>query len=266
MAASVGRSRCDRQMEHFDGRLMRLQTIQSRYGCLVVSHSCAAALHGFEAPSAQSPEFTDDHGRDHSHRLRQVAVHRLNLPAAHVVSARGLRVTSASRTAVDLACSLPHHDAVIALDAVLRAGLGTPDDLRRTINSLSGRHGLPAARQALARTDPRSGSVLESKARLVLWDDGLFPRTQVEIPVSGGRTRRLDMLLEQPSGRPVGVELEGWSYHGSRQDHQRDVWRFNELAAAGVPVILRFTYVDVFRRPQQMIRTIRRALEDARSV
>jgi hypothetical protein len=251
-------------MDLHDTCLTRLQSAQSRHACLAVSHSYAAALHGIDAPLAPDPEFTDVHGRSHSHRLADGTVHRLDLDASHILVVQGLHTTSPSRTAVDLACALSHHDAVIALDSALRTKLSTTADLLRTVNSLSGRHGLPAARQALARCDPLSGSALESKARLVMWDDGLFPRTQVEIPTLGGRVRRLDMLLEQPGGGAVGVELEGWDYHGSRRDHQRDIWRFNELAAVGGPRLLRFTYEDVFQRPQQMIRTIRRAMEDAR--
>lgn len=77
------------------------------------------------------------------------------------------------------------------------------------------------------------------------------------------------MLLTAPTGRRaypdfffraqgVVVEREGYRWHGSRAQHQRDTARFNDLmSCAEVRRILRFTASDVYRRPGAMIRDFR---------
>ena len=57
----------------------------------------------------------------------------------------------------------------------------------------------------------------------------------------------------------VGVELDGFAYHGDRASFGRDRQRDVELAALGW-VVLRFTWSDVRRRPEWVIGQIRRTL------
>ena len=77
-------------------------------------------------------------------------------------------------------------------------------------------------------------------------------------------TRYLDLLLEEPGAAPLGIEIEGFAYHGSRTDHRRDVHRFN--AIGGHCRILRFTANDVFQHPHAVLQTVRRALREPPSV
>jgi hypothetical protein len=97
--------------------------------------------------------------------------------------------------------------------------------------------------------DPKSDGPTESKVRLIMWDRGLHPRTQVRIVGADGRVYYLDFEVEG-----VAVEAEGFAYHGSPQAHQHDVDRFNELMVAvrfnGLDCC-RVTFVDAFHRTER---------------
>ncbi len=82
-----------------------------------------------------------------------------------------LTVSVPSRTALDLASTLPFEQAVIALDSGLRAGLSVAS-LTQAFEQ-SHRHGVRSARRALEAADPKSGSVAETEARLLFARAGL---------------------------------------------------------------------------------------------
>ena len=63
-------------------------------------------------------------------------------------------------------------------------------------------------------------------------------------------SRRLDLLVVQPRGHPVGFELEGWPHHGSRPDYQRDAWR------SMIPVWVSFWPVISGISPRRRARTL----------
>ncbi|WP_251020380.1 endonuclease domain-containing protein [Streptomyces sp. ISL-98] len=120
------------------------------------------------------------------------------------------------------------------------------------------RRGLRTARAWLALADRKSGSPPETLARLRIHDAGLHPESQVGVRPLGGRRRSVDFLFRAEG---LAVEIEGYTYHGTRAAHQRDVARFNELAGCEpIRRILRFTAVDVYRRPASMIAEIHKAL------
>ena len=116
--------------------------------------------------------------------------------ACGLPAAGRLRPRRVAQAAVDLACALPPHDAVIVFDA------------------------------------------------------GLSARSQVAISRSSAPTRRLDLLVVQPRGHPVGVGLEGWPHHGSRPDYQRDAWR------SMIPVWVSFWPVISGISPRRRARTL----------
>ena len=60
-----------------------------------------------------------------------VLVHIAALPAEHVVSYRGVLLTSVPRTVIDLARTLPFAEGVAVADSALHAGLTFEDGARR---------------------------------------------------------------------------------------------------------------------------------------
>ncbi|WP_260326834.1 hypothetical protein [Streptomyces sp. TLI_185] len=238
---------------------------------LVVSHRAAAWAWRIELLSVEA-EFTD------LGRVRQrkgVRVHRGALGAEEVVemaSFGGLRVTGADRTLADLLFCGPRDEALVAVDSALsyrtvtvgerrvrRAPLTRLDALAAALSSRS--RGLDRARAWLTLADPACGSPAETVAPLRMHDAGLHPETQGELITHGGRLLRPDFLFR---AQGVAVEIEGYAYHGRREDHRRDVARFNEFQqCAEVRITLRFTAEEVFHSPTTMINTVRRALGTA---
>lgn len=111
----------------------------------------------------------------------------------------GLAVTSLARTALDLARSLPHEAAVVALDAALRRGRLSHDVLRARLFDLAGAPGSRAAARAVDFADGRSESVGESRSRVLLHRWGVGPSSlQFEVRGEGGLlVARTDFAWEE---------------------------------------------------------------------
>jgi hypothetical protein len=95
-------------------------------------------------------------------------------------------VTTAARTAVDLARCCGMRQGVVAADHVLRHGLATREEMEAIVEVLGGAHGIKAARAAVGFADARSESPGESISRLVIHELGFVaPDLQVEVIVKG---------------------------------------------------------------------------------
>ena len=234
----------------------RVRAAQLRQPGLVASHRTAAALHGGDV-LAPGLDFTvDGPGR---HDVVGGRVYEWLLAPDEVTEGRGSRATTPARTAADLLRACPPHDAVIAVDGLLRAGLVSVTDVTRAVGRAGRRRGVRRARELLRRVDPAAGSVAETKARLVLADAGLAPRTQVLVVDRAARRVRVDLWLEPG----VVVEVEGRAFHGSPEQHQGDIARFNELARLPDVTVLRFSWADVFHRPRAVVAAVRGAVAAA---
>jgi very-short-patch-repair endonuclease len=223
---------------------------------VVASHRTAALLHGSDVLTTGFDFTVDGSGR---YDVPDGVLYRWALAPGDVVTANGIVLTSAARTATDLLRALPRDDAVIAVDGLLRAGAVTLDVIADRLDQLHGRSHIRRARTAFPLLDPRSGSVAETKARLVLHDARLWPRSQVVLVDEAGRRIRVDFWF--PAG--VAVEVEGYAFHSTREQHQADVARFNELARVSGTQVLRFSWADVFHRPRAVVATVRAALATA---
>ena len=95
---------------------------------------------------------------------------------------------------------------------------------------------LPRLREALSLSSERARSILESVARLQLVDMGLTPQIGVWIEGVG----EVDMII---LGFIV-IEVDGWAFHSSKEQREKDLKRDRELLRRGY-VVLRFTYDDV---------------------
>lgn len=148
----------------------------------------------------------------------------------------GVRVTTPTRTAVDLACRLPRREALAALDALARECDVTVEGMQRLLRRYRRRRGVVQARGLVPIADPRSESSRESWTRLAILDHGLpAPKPQWWVEVDGVAAYRLD--LAYPRAR-VAVEYDGEEFHSSPADRAADRRRREWLHEHGWHVIV----------------------------
>ncbi|MEU6950115.1 hypothetical protein ABZ957_33580 [Streptomyces sp. NPDC046316] len=250
---------------------------------LVCSHGTAAALHRIEVlggrgvgagvgppvgrEAREELDFTVPRPGASSRTAEGVRVHSTEfLAEGDCVMRGGLRATSPARTVGDLirSCGTRERAVVVADSALSRR---TVRGVRReplvhreelAVELSAPRPGAARARRWLRLADPACGSPAETVARLRMRDAGLRPESQPLLHTRAGRSLRPDFLFRVEG---LAVEIEGYTFHGSRQAHDRDIRRYNELAdCPEVRRVLRFTARDVFHRPDSVIATIRGVL------
>ncbi|MGD9527455.1 hypothetical protein [Pseudonocardia sp.] len=196
-------------------------------GDSVVSHVSAAVLHGLPVWGVPLDRVHVTRPRRNGARSgARAEVHAAPLADDETCRIDGLRVTSLSRTLVDVARWVPFMQAVVVLDAALRraaladgAPEAAPGPAWATLKAASdvalrrahGWQGAPHARRAAAFADWRSESPGESRSRVALLDAGLpAPELQGRIPTALGEPRADFLWREQ---RTVG-EFDGLGKYG----------------------------------------------------
>ncbi len=164
---------------------------------------------------------------------RGVKVHRTDLRPSDVVVIGDIPVTTAARTAWDVAALEPLGTAVAALDAMVRTGSVTTDQLTAMAERGTGRWGVAKVRRAVPLVDPRAESAPESRVRVALVLAGLTPVPQFEVFDGTALLARVDLGF--PEAR-VAVEYEG-AYHFDGAQIARDDARYARLRAAGWRII-----------------------------
>lgn len=160
-----------------------------------------------------------------------VRIRHARLSAGDVVRIGRRRVTSAVRTAADIARSGPPAETVPLLDPLLARTGVLVTDVWRAVGS--GR-GCADARDALTRVDRRAESPQESRLRLLLWVAGLRPVSQhVVLDAQGRFVARVDLAFPE---QRVAVEYDGL-WHAEHGQFSRDRRRLNALQAAGWRVL-----------------------------
>jgi very-short-patch-repair endonuclease len=216
----------------------------------------AAELHGFDVCGADDTHVIGTDGRRQRPGL---VVHSAALGAQDVCRYTGVPATTAERTAVDLARTLPRLDGLAVLDAALRTGMVSRRELQGELARHEGRRGIVAARELVALADARAESPMESRSRLRCLDGGLpAPELQIEVRASGHRYR-LDLGW---SAQKVAPEYDGLEYHGSHASLRHDRERHNWLTAQGWTMIYA-TARQVLSAPEELIAQIWRALQTA---
>ncbi|MFY1634508.1 endonuclease domain-containing protein [Solwaraspora sp. WMMB335] len=247
-----------------------------------------AAIHGVSAAYLWGVDLLPRNNR--AHARVQVTVPLGARPRAHPriayargvldeddrTSLTGLPLTTEVRTAFDLGRSLPHAEALGAVDMLLHRRLLRRDDITAYVDTHPGWRGIRQLREIVALAEPASASPMESRLRLLLYDAGLprpTPQHEVRVVqrdrrdvaapehanlVSRGRfVARVD--LAYPQWR-IAIEYEG-DHHRDRGTFRKDVHRYNELRAAGW-LVLRFTADDVLRRSGHLVRQVRQAIAE----
>lgn len=187
---------------------------------------------------------------------RGLVVHARQLADEDVVARRGLRMTSAAQTFLDLAAALPPWDLVAVGDALLRAGHLTPDALTSRLMRADRVRGVVRARACAPLLSPLSMSRPESLMRYWLVTS-LLPDPQPQVPVHNRWGR---VVAHGDLGYPewrVLLEYEG-RHHAETEQFGRDVDRYSLMAADGW-LVLRFAAGHV-NGPQILVDRTRRAL------
>jgi hypothetical protein len=158
---------------------------------------------------------------------------------------------------VDVARQGHRLDAIAILDATLRSGLSTPDDLAREVARHSGLRGVRRARDLVRLADGRAECAQESHLRLIIVDGGLpAPEPQLWVHDRDGYpVYRLDLGYRD---RKVGLEYDGRS-HATVGRLAADRARMNWLSAHGWDMRY-FTAHDLYGSPGLVIATVRAAL------
>jgi very-short-patch-repair endonuclease len=179
-------------------------------------------------------------------------------PFTDAIEVEGLPVTSTGRTIMDSAAVAFRWQVEAALDDALRRKLITVDDMWRILAKSGGRgrKGSALLRKLLEeRMDgrARSHSLLEIRLDRLLRKSAVPPYfRQFEVMTRGGVPADVDFAWPEAK---LAVEVDGYRWHSGRQQWQSDMERQNALAEVGW-LVLRFSWYDVTRRPEYVVRTI----------
>ena len=200
--------------------------------------SCVSAAQIYELPilmeeRPQKTHLSVAYNRGmHPSKLRRfddVCIHREQLVSDEE---RSTHVASIGTVLERVLVCMPLKVSLPMLDAARNRGLYDVSTL--TIPPTGSR--LPHLREALSLSSDRARSILETVARLQLIDMGLTPQVGVWIEGVG----EVDMII---LGFII-IEVDGWAFHSSKEQREKDLKRDRELLRRGY-VVLRFTYDDV---------------------
>ncbi len=210
----------------------------------VLSHRSAADLWGLRRSASSVVEVTVPTlaGR----RARDgLTVHRTSsLPISEITSRHGIRVTTPSRTLLDLAEVVPRRALERALDESEHLRLFDLRALRAAVVANPGRIG--AARLAAALLEHMAGTTL-TRSELEERFLELCRRHRLPAPLVNTRLGGFEVDFYWPDAALV-VETDGRASHGTRAAFERDRARDAALTAAGYRVV-RFTWRQVTAEP-----------------
>ena len=198
------------------------------------------------------PPHSGIHSRD------GLRVRRGQISETDIVSIRGLRATKLHRTLSDLCVWCPQVEALVAIDMAVALSLTDAAALSRHAEATTGRAGSPGLR-LLAELAAPAESPMETRLRWLLIQSRL-PRPQVQADLFDEQDRfvgRADLFY--PAARLV-IEYDGANH---RERLVEDDRRQNLLTNAGFQ-LLRFTAVDIHRRPEVVVAQVQAALQRAR--
>jgi very-short-patch-repair endonuclease len=229
-------------------------------GDLVACHTTAALLWGFdlrspEAAASQPLHFLGPAGLN-NRRVRGLQVHSSHLGTDDVMLHQGIWCTSPPRTACDVVRLGPPIDGLATLDAALRSGTCSTDQLAVAAQEQAGLREVIRLRQLIPFADGRAESPMESRMRWRFIDGGLpAPDLQIEVR-AGSRRHRLDTGWRE---HRLGAEFDGLEAHMTRRQLEADRDRHNWLDEHDWR-LLHFTAVDIYRRWEPMVAAVRRRL------
>jgi very-short-patch-repair endonuclease len=185
---------------------------------------------------------------------RGIRVHRTELTVGDWQMVDDVPITTALRTAWDVATLESLGTAVAALDAMVRAESVSQSALVDLADRATGRWGAAKVRRAVPLVDPRADSPTESRVRVALVLAGLAPQPQFEVEHEGRFVAKVD--FGWPDAK-LAVEYDG-AHHLETKQVELDNARLARLRAAGWQVI-RLTAQDL-RDLDRVVQLVREAL------
>jgi very-short-patch-repair endonuclease len=150
----------------------------------------------------------------------------------------GLSVTSIPRTLLDSATELSIDVLERALDDALLAGKTTITRVKGRLDQAPHHRGVRDLRALINDRLPKNGElkgrITRSRAeqrikRVILSLDVPAPQFNFRIPISGGS---VELDVAWPEFR-VGLNVDGFQWHGGRRDWKRDLQRDHQITVAG---------------------------------
>jgi hypothetical protein len=233
-------------------------------GPVAVSHWSAAAIWGFPVPD-EWPSAVEIIDPRCARSTVRTTLHRRpgRFDPADVVVWEGVRVTTAARTAADLALASPFDEAVLVLDHGLHNRLFTKDEVRSQLARRPGARRSASAARAVEFASDRPEFAGESFSRCSMLVRGILsPSLQEQFRESGRLIAVADFWWES-----VGVvgEFDGhWKYTDERwlrgrtpADAIADEKRRQNLLEAhpGVRRVVRWDYATA-RDPDELARRL----------
>ena len=196
----------------------------------VASHRSAAYLLDLDGIDNATVEVSvPANGRSH---LNGAVVHRVkSIPRCDRGLIRGIPITNASRTLIDLDAVVKEETLELAVEDVLRRRITSVARLEWRLNDLCsrGRGGCGSLRHLLDQRvgDGPTENPLETKLTRAIRKSSLpKPRRQFEVKDGASVVARVDFAY--PHER-IAVEADGFRWHTSRPDWERDLQRRNDL-------------------------------------
>jgi hypothetical protein len=223
----------------------------------VVSHASAAWVWGLLPQPPATPELTVRRESRTVHRQARLTIHRSrDLDLTRAVTRNSILVTNPLRTLVDLAGTAMPSDLTQAVDSAIARRLLTTAGIVAEIERLSrsGRDGVAILRRHLrgrGYIGAPEPSVLEAHTRRLVARTGL-PFPELELRVGEDGEYRLDLAW---AAILFAVEVDGYAWHFSPEQTQRDVSRRNKLQEAGWTVLV-FTWVQILHQPHLVAQQI----------
>jgi very-short-patch-repair endonuclease len=214
-----------------------------------LSHRTAAMVWGLLTGPVRPIDVTTAaaKGRKHTH----ITLHRMRLGSFDALVRDSLRVTTPSRTIVDLAATLEGRALRDVVERAQDLRRFDPDDIRDTLARAPRRPGTRRLHDLITVLAPDKDNARSHLERLFL---ALAREARLPKPVSnheiGGRSRD----FAWPDQRLV-VETDGYRYHSSRHAKRRDNRRDRQLTALGWRPV-RFTYEEIAFEPAEVAKEL----------
>ena len=221
----------------------------------------AAALQAFDGYRLQLPfHFLIPRG----HNLQRVGHHihtTTVLPPLDCETIDGTRVTSPTRTLIDLAATATGPRLTAALDGALRDLKTTEEFLHRRIVDLRGRgrYGVPLLLEVIEGIEVTRGAHSWLEREFLRLVDAAGFRRPTPQQVLGKRNGKLIRVDFHFPGTRVIVEVLGYRYHRTKLQMHIDAERTNRLTLAGF-IVMQFTYDHVVASPEWVADQVATAL------